>query len=152
MEDQGSAEYSPERLHTIPTHLMTVDIVLSLGEFSLSSRQFLLLLLGGSLGAALWTRTAELVVWLPPLGVVLHWTLLFLLVAAVLLLTFGQAQGRSLESWLLIIAGYLARPRLYLWRSLRQHPAWPLPLSSKGLAVRSAHQPSRSEEGKESVA
>jgi hypothetical protein len=139
-EHQIHAGLSLERLHTVPTHLTMVDTVLSLGEFSLSSRQFLLLLVGGSLSAALWTRTTVLVVWLPPFGVALHLTLLFLLAACILLLTFGQAQGRSLDSWLIVVAAYLARPHLYLWSSLRQHPSWPLPSGAWSVAVQHPHR------------
>ncbi len=120
-------------IHTVPTHLATADTVLSLGSITLSSRQFLLLLLGGCVTAALWTRTAGIVVLLPPVGGVLHWTLLLLLTTSVLALTFGQAQGRSLDSWLIVVAAYLARPHLYLWRSLREHPAWPSSASTRSL-------------------
>lgn len=135
-EHQIHAGLSLERLHTVPTHLTTADTVLSLGSIMLSSRQFLLLLVGGCATAALWTRTAGLMVLLPPVGAVLHWILLLLLTTCVLALTFGQAQGRSLESWLTVVAAYLARPHLYLWRSLREYPAWPSSASTcSSLAV-----------------
>jgi hypothetical protein len=125
MEDPHSQRQSLAPVHTIPTHLTTVDTVLSLGTFSLSSRQLLLLLVGGSVCATLWTHTAMLVRWLPPLGVVLHWSLLMLLTTGVLALTFGQMQGRSLERWLIVVVAYLARPRLSLWRRRPTQPAWP---------------------------
>jgi len=135
---------SLEQLHTIPTHLTTVDTVLSLGTFALSSRQLLWLLVGGSLGATLWMRTGWLGSWLPPLGMLLHALVLLVLLIGVLALTFGQVQGRSLESWLLVIALYLARPRLSLWRSLRRQPAWPL---SAGAWMGAGQQPHNREEG-----
>ncbi len=114
MQDPHSQTLAP--VHTVPTHLTTADTVVSLGTFSLSSRQLLWLLVGGSLCATLWTHTAMLVRWLPPLGAILHGGMVFFLAIGVLLLTFGQVQGRSLESWLLVIACYLARPKLLLWR------------------------------------
>jgi hypothetical protein len=123
METPHSQTLAP--VHTVPTHLTTVDTVLSLGTFSLSSRQLLLLLCGGSVCATLWTHTAMLVRWLPPLGAILHAAVVILLVIGVLALTFGQVQGRSLESWLLVIALYLGRPRLSLWRRRLAHPVWP---------------------------
>jgi hypothetical protein len=126
MQDPQPAQ-TLEPMHTVPTHLDHADTVLSLGTFSLSSRQFLLLLCGGSVCATLWTHTTVLLVrWLPPLGAILHGGMVFLLTIGVLALTFGQVQGRSLESWLLVIALYLARPRLSLWRSLCRYSSWPL--------------------------
>jgi hypothetical protein len=123
--EQQSSGTPLDPLHTIPTHLATVDTVLSLGTLALSSRQLLWLLVGGSLGATLWIRTGWLGGWLPPLGLLLHGLLLLALLICILALTFGQVQGRSLESWLLVIVLYLGRPRLWLWRSLRRQPAWP---------------------------
>ncbi len=126
MENDQQAGGAPlEPLHTVPTHLTTVDTVLSLGTFALSSRQLLWLLVGGSLGATLWMRTGWLGSWLPPLGMLLHGLLLLGLLIGVLALTFGQVQGRSLESWLIVVVAYLGRPRLSLWRSLRRQPTWP---------------------------
>lgn len=122
-----------EHVHTVPTHLTTVDTVLSLGELSLSSRQFLLLLVGGSLGAAFWTRTTGLVAWLPPFGVALHWTLLLFLVACTLILSFGQDHGRSFDSWVVVIIVYLARPRLYLWGRLCEYSVRNVSMSSSSL-------------------
>jgi hypothetical protein len=39
-------------------------------------------------------------------------------VVVALSLTFGQAQGRSFDAWVIVIGAYLVRPRLYLWRRL----------------------------------
>src|SRR5579875_1074008 len=121
-DDQHPAASALAPVHTVPTHLTTAaDTVLSLGTFSLSSRQLLLLLVGGSVCATLWTHTAML----PPLGAILHAAVVFLLVIGVLALTFGQVQGRSLERWLIVMVAYLARPRLSLWRRRPTQPAWP---------------------------
>jgi len=105
--------------HTIPTHLASADTVLSLGYLSLSSRQLLLLLVGGSLAASLWERTFWLATLLPPVGVALHWLLLLLSGGCVLALTFGQAAGRSFDAWLIVMLAYCARPRVYLWHTIR---------------------------------
>src|SRR5205809_7422891 len=42
------------RKHTVPTHLQMPDQVLTLGSFSLTARQLLLLLVGGGIGGTLW--------------------------------------------------------------------------------------------------
>ncbi len=122
------ADRSPaalESLHTVPTHLATVDTVVSLGTFSLSSRQLVLLLVSGSISVTLWTRTAVLVFWLPPLGELLHWIVVLVAVTSTLALAFGQVAGRSFESWLGVLLAYIARPHLYLWRGWRALPGNP---------------------------
>lgn len=105
--------------HTVPTHLAGADTVLSLGYLSLSSRQLLLLLLGGSVTASWWVRTAWLATLLPPIGSALHWLSLILLGSGVLALTFGQALGRSFDAWIIVLLAYFTRPRIYLWRTIR---------------------------------
>src|SRR5579875_2429601 len=147
--DQHPAASALAPVHTVPTHLTTADTVLSLGTFSLSSRQLLLLLVGGSVAAALWTRTAGLGGLFPPLGVVLHWSLLVLLTTGVLALTFGQVQGRPLERWLIVVVAYLARPRLSLWQGMREHPCWPASVSPVvAPASASGRLPSRERESR----
>jgi hypothetical protein len=106
--------------HTIPTHLAMPETVLSLGTFTLTARQLALLFLGGSLTYSFWWHTMGLATWLAPLGMTLHTTLLLMLVGIVLALTFGGVAGRSLDIWLFVLAAYLSRPRLYLWRNLPQ--------------------------------
>lgn len=105
--------------HTVPTHLATADTVLSFGALSLSSRQLLLLLVGGSVAAALWTRSAVVLAALGPAGAGLHLALLALASLIVLVLTFGQAAGRSLDVWIVVWLSYRARPRRSLWRARR---------------------------------
>jgi hypothetical protein len=105
--------------HTIPTHLATADSVLSLGYLSLTSRQLLLLLVGGSFAVSIWTRTDFLSAFIPPVGGGLHWLLLILSGLLVLALTFGQIAGRQLDAWVIVVGVYLLRPRLYLWKSIR---------------------------------
>lgn len=120
MEDRSRPlDATGQTIHTIPTHLATADTVLSLGYLTLSSRQLLLLLLGGSVAASLWVRTAWLAALLPPVGAALHWLLLILLGCCILALTFGQIAGRSCDAWVIVLLAYLARPRVYLWRTIR---------------------------------
>ena len=121
-EDTLSPPSALPPTHTMPTHLATADTVLSLGYLTLSSRQLLLLLLGGSVAASVWTRTAGLSTVLPPAGAALHWLLLIGLSLLILALTFGAIAGRSLDAWVMVLLAYRARPRRYLWRSLRETP------------------------------
>lgn len=123
MHEPSHTDASLPAAHTVPTHLATADTVLSLGYLSLSSRQLLLVLLGGSVTASLWTRTSMLSTLLPPAGAVLHLALVIVCAAITLALTFGQAQGRSLDVWLIVILAYLMRPRLFLWRKMADSPA-----------------------------
>lgn len=109
--------------HTVPTHLTSADTVLSLGYLSLSSRQLLLLLVGGSLAASLWVRTFWLAALLPPVGAALHWLLLMVCGSCIFALTFGQATGRSFDAWIIVMLAYFARPRVYLWHTIRSSNA-----------------------------
>jgi len=122
MQDQTSAPQALPAAHTVPTHLALADTVLSLGALTLSSRQLLLLLLGGSIAAAGYTRTEPFFAALGPAGAVLHIAVLVLASLIVLALTFGQAAGRSLDVWVIVVLAYLTRPRLSLWHSLREGP------------------------------
>jgi hypothetical protein len=101
-------------LHTVPTHL-SGDSVVSVGTLDLSARQVIMLLVGGSLAVTLWQRTTALMMVWPPVGLVLHWAMLLLLLGSVVLLTFGNAAGRSLDVWLFVWLAYLTRARILLW-------------------------------------
>ena len=116
------------RKHIVPTHLNLPDQVLTLWSFSLSARQFLLLLVGAGLGGTLWQHLAlfgragfpgealRLPVALVP----------FVLLAA---LAWYRVAGRFLEGWLIVLLRYRLRPTRYLWRSIRtyeQHYSSPL--------------------------
>jgi len=119
MQAQPPAPPVLETAHTVPLGLALADTVLALGYLSLSSRQLVLLLLGGSLAVSLWTRTAILAAVVPPVGAALHSGLLVLSSLIILALTFGQAAGRPLDAWVIVWLSYRARPRRYRWRSLR---------------------------------
>jgi hypothetical protein len=106
--------------HTVPTHLSGESVV-SIGVIDLSARQVMMLLVGGSLAATLWERTAALTLLVLPLGLIVHWAMLVLLLGVVLLLTFGKAAGRSLDVWLMVLLLYLGRARILVWT--RTHAA-----------------------------
>jgi hypothetical protein len=101
-------------LHTVPTHLSGESVV-SIGTIDLSARQVMSLLVGGSLAATLWERTTALTLLVPPLGLIMHWAILVLLLVGVLLLTFGKAAGRSLDVWFMVWLLYLGRARILVW-------------------------------------
>ncbi len=119
MEEKSPVASGLPTAHTVPTHLALADTVLSLGYVTLSSRQLLLLLVGGSFATALWARTARLATAIGPVGAALHWLLLVLASVLILALTFGEIAGRPLDAWVIVVLAYFARPRLYLWRSMR---------------------------------
>lgn len=123
MHEPSHTDASLPAAHTAPTHLATADTVLSLGYLSLSSRQLLLVLLGGSVSASLWARTSGLATLLPPAGAALHLALVIVCAAITLALTFGQAQGRSLDVWMIVCLSYLTRPHLFIWRRMADAPA-----------------------------
>jgi hypothetical protein len=109
------------RRYILPTHLTHADTVLSLGGVGLSARQLLVLLIGGSSCYDAWLRGRLLDHWLVPLGLVLHWCVVLLLVTLTLLVALVQPAGRALESWLLIVLTYWCAPRRFLWRALPTH-------------------------------
>jgi hypothetical protein len=114
MQEPTSGPSALVPLHTVPTHLGG-DTVLSIGTIDLTARQVALLLIGGSLSATVWERTGALAALMPPLGLVVHWAMLVLLLGAVLAFTFGRAAGRSLVVWLIVWLAYLARARIFVW-------------------------------------
>jgi hypothetical protein len=108
------------RKHTVPTHLNLPDHVLTLWSFSLTARQLLLLLVGGSIGGTLWQHLTvlghdavpgeivRLLLSLPP----------FLLA---LFIAWYQHAGRYLEIWIVVLVRSRLRPNRYLWRSIRTY-------------------------------
>ncbi len=54
----GTTTIQTPRKHIVPTHLNLPDQVVTLWSFSLSARQFLLLLVGAGLGGTLWQHLA----------------------------------------------------------------------------------------------
>ena len=105
--------------HTVPTHMNVPDKVLTMGSVSLTARQFLILLIGSSIGYNLWHQLHALSLYTPPLGLVLRVCLA--LVPALLALAFAltQVAGRPLEVWFFVLLRYCCQPKRSVWRSVR---------------------------------
>ncbi len=105
--------------HTVPTHMNVPDKVLTMGSVSLTARQFLILLIGSSLGYNLWHQLHALSTYAPPVGLVVR--LCIALVPALLALAFALAQvaGRPLEVWFFVLLRYWCQPKRFVWRSVR---------------------------------
>ncbi len=103
--------------HTIPTHLRQEDKILSLGLFSISTRQLLQLMIAGALAYQGYTDLAWLAQSLP--GMLLRALLLVLVVVGMLVLTFARVQGQGVDVWLLRLVQYQATPRRFIWHSIR---------------------------------
>lgn len=113
----------PLGTHIMPTHLNLPDQVLSIGTFTLTARQFLLLLVGSSVGYALWQDCAVLGRFaLPGLG--LRGGIALFPVAMALLFAVAQIAGRPLEIWLVVLLRYWWQPKRFVWRSVRVDEAW----------------------------
>jgi hypothetical protein len=122
---------SVPRKHTVPTHLQMPDQVLTVWSFSLTARQLLLLLVGGSIGGTIWQHLTlfghaavpgeivRLLLSLPP----------FLLA---LFIAWYQHAGRYLEIWMVVLVRYRLCPKRYLWRSIRSYEQHLYPLVQGG--------------------
>jgi hypothetical protein len=108
--------------HTVPTHLNVPDKVLTVGPVSLTARQFLILLIGSSIGYNLWHQLHLLSMY-APLGQVVR--LCLALAPALLALAFALARiaGRPLDVWFLVLLRYWCQPRRFVWRSVRTQEA-----------------------------
>jgi len=94
------------------------DKVLTMGSVSLTARQFLILLIGSSLGYNLWHQLHALSTY-AQVGLVVR--LCIALVPALLALAFALAQvaGRPLEVWFFVLLRYWCQPKRFVWRSVR---------------------------------
>lgn len=107
------------RQHEIPTHLNVEDKLV----FGLTARQFLYLLIGGSLAVALWEQLAS-----APSALRMAVAALCLVAGAAIALV--RPFDRAAEEWLLVAAVYLTRPRRAVWQPLEPSPAdWRPPLA-----------------------
>lgn len=120
VERQQAEEQEQGQTITVPTHLNIQDTVVRFGQVKVTSRQFVLLLAGGSLLYTLWLRTAWLETALATIGTALHWSLAVVSIVGVLSLTFGVIAGRTLDIWLLLLLVYWLRPKVYVWSSLNR--------------------------------
>jgi hypothetical protein len=104
--------------HTVPTRVNAPDKVLTIGPVSLTARQFLIVLIGSSIGYNLWHQLHMLSAY-APVGQVIR--LCIALVPALLAIAFALAQiaGRPLEVWFFVLLRYCCQPRRAVWRSVR---------------------------------
>jgi hypothetical protein len=108
------------RKHIVPTHLQMPDQVLTLWSFSLTARQLLLLLVGGSIGGTLWQHLTVLGHYTVP-GVIVRLLLSLPPFLLALFIAWYQHAGRYLEIWMVVLVRYRLRPKRYLWRSIRTY-------------------------------
>jgi hypothetical protein len=98
------------------------DRVLTIGPVSLTARQFLIVLIGSSIGYNLWHQLHMLSAY-APVGQVIR--LCIALAPALLTLAFALAHiaGRPLEVWFFVLLRYWCQPRRSVWRSVRTQQA-----------------------------
>jgi hypothetical protein len=110
-------EMQPRR-YSIPTHLNTpdtIDLPLFGITISLTMRQGVCFLLGGSLVFHLWQGSFGLT---GLLGLLLHWIVPFLLAFATYIIAVHTIWGRHLEAWALLWWAYVMRPKVFAWCSV----------------------------------
>jgi hypothetical protein len=108
--------------HTVPTHMNVPDKVLTVGPVSLTARQFLILLIGSSLGYNLWHQLHALSLY-APVGLVLRVCLALLPALFALAFALAQIAGRPLEVWFFVLLRYWYQPKRSVWRSVRLYEA-----------------------------
>lgn len=114
----GTTTIQTPRKHIVPTHLNLPDQVVTLWSFSLSARQFLLLLVGAGLGGTLWQHLATFGHAGVP-GEILRLCVALMPFVVLAVLAWYRIAGRFLEVWLIVLLRYRLRPTRYLWRSIR---------------------------------
>ncbi|GHO59207.1 hypothetical protein [Ktedonobacter robiniae] len=105
--------------YQIPTHLKIADtFTLDLFGFSLTitMRQGLIALIGGSLVYSLWRHLFWLDQWAGG-GPLLHYLLPGLLAFLTVLLATFTFRERHLETWLMLLLRYLVRSRTIAWHA-----------------------------------
>lgn len=98
--------------YTVPRLRELSLIVVSAGPVRLTARQLCVLILGTLLAHLLWRTFPPFVPFFVRGGCV------FVLLATLLPFGWITLEGRSLESWLLVLVRYLCRLHLALWRPL----------------------------------
>jgi hypothetical protein len=107
-------ENQPRR-YQIPTHLSTpdkIDLPLFGITVSLTMRQGVCFLLGGSVVFNLWQQSGGLA---GLAGLLAHWVGPLLLTFLTYVFAVHEIQGRHLEGWILIVAHYLLHPKVFVW-------------------------------------
>ena len=107
------------KTHIVPTHLRTPETLLSIAGFSLSIRQFLLLLLGAALSYDLWLQLGKRGVLTVGVGLIVRCLLAVLPVLFAGMVAFLRLAGRTLDHCAFLVLSYLTRPRRFVWRSIR---------------------------------
>ncbi|MBV9257686.1 MAG: hypothetical protein JO215_06680 [Ktedonobacteraceae bacterium] len=108
----------PQPRYQIPTHLMTpdkIDLPLFGITVSLTMRQGVCYLLGGSAVFHLWQESLGLV---GIFGLLVHWGGPLLLAFLTYVIAVHEFRGRHLEAWALIGLHYRVRPKVFVWRSV----------------------------------
>jgi hypothetical protein len=104
--------------HTVPTHMNVPDKVLTMGSVSLTARQFLILLIGSSLGYNLWHQLQTLSLY-APVGQAVRLCIALAPALLALALALAQIAGRPLEVWFFVLLRYWYQPKRFVWRSVR---------------------------------
>jgi hypothetical protein len=105
------------RTHVVPTHVHTPETAFSIGSVSISVRQFLVLLIGSAISYDLWLHLVVLTGL--PGGQIARLLIALVPVGLALAIAFLTIAGRPLETWLLVLLRFWARPRRLVWRSVR---------------------------------
>lgn len=111
------SEHTPRR-YQIPTHLGTpdkLDLPLFGITISLTMRQGACFLLGGGLVVHLWEQSSGLV---GIAGFFAHGVGPFVLAFVTYVIAVHEIHGRHLEEWALVLAQYLSRPKVFVWRTV----------------------------------
>jgi hypothetical protein len=107
----------PPRYH-IPTHLNVpdkIDLPLFGMTVSLTIRQGICFLFGGSVVFNLWQQSLQMI---GVVGWLAHWGGPFLLACATYVMAVHEVRGRHLETWALVGLHYLTHPKVFVWCSV----------------------------------
>jgi len=110
-------ENQPRR-YQIPTHLATpdtIDLPLFGMTVSVTMRQGVCFLLGGSVVFQLWQQSSGLA---GLVGLLMHWVGPFLLAFTTYVFAVHEVRGRHLEAWVLVLVHYRTRPKVFVWCSV----------------------------------
>jgi hypothetical protein len=110
-------ENQPRR-YQIPTHLATpdkIDLPLLGITVSLTMRQGVCFLLGGSVVFQLWQQSESLV---GLASLLAHWVGPLLLAFVTFVFAVHEIQGRHLEAWIVVVVQYLRHPTVFVWCSV----------------------------------
>ena len=110
--DEQRSSPLPHR-YLLSSKLQVEDKIVLLGPLSLTLRQAVILSIGGSLSLHLWHVLSTLVI-----VTVLRFGLSTLPALLAAIIALVPLQGRSIESWVLIVFRYLLLPKRYCWQQV----------------------------------